>query len=169
MSVGREGCRPWVLTHSQHVPHAAAPGCSQGWQCFGGLSWLFLSCLSRCPVWHFSHNDYAITSVAFGIKISFKLEWLGRDGSAGGKGKAPVLHPLDIWRPCAGKQPRCVSEELYLGSTWVNPAEKKQLLFNKTFFHPSTNMFQHSGELTAMSDIDAAERPPHKTVLYTFS
>lgn len=139
--MGREGCRPWVPLHSQDVPHAAPLGCSQCWQCFGGLSCLFLSCLSRCPVWHCSHNHYVIGWTAFGIKNSFKLEWFDHDGSAGGKGKAPVSTHWIFWRPCAGKQPRCVSEELYLGSTWVKPAGKNNYFFIKLSSIPAPTCF----------------------------
>lgn len=105
------------------------------------------------------------------LELKLASNWSGWAvmGQLVGKEK-PLFSTLWIfWRPCAGKQPRCVSEELYFGSTWVKPAEKNQLHFHKTFLHPSTNMFQHSGELTAMSDTDAAERPPHKTVLCTFT
>lgn len=93
---GQRGLQAMCAHTQQDVLPAAAPGCSQCWQCFGGLSWLFLSCLSRCPVWLCSHNHDVIIWIAFGIKNSFKLEWLGRDGSAGGKRKAPIPHPLDI-------------------------------------------------------------------------
>lgn len=141
ISVGREGCWPWVLTQSQGVPLAAALGCSHAGSVLGDCPGFF-SAVSAGALCGIAPTIIMSSSgLPLELKIASNCSGWAMMGQLVGKEKPLFSTHWIFWRPCAGKQPRCVSEELYFGSTWVKPAGKNNYFFIKLSSIPLPTCF----------------------------
>lgn len=75
------------------------------------------------------------------LKIVWNWSGLAMMGQLVGKEKPPFPTHWVFWRPCAGKKPKYMSEELYPGCTWVNPAGKNNCFFIKLSSTPAPTCF----------------------------
>lgn len=163
--MGQSGVQTTPRFRSAGTQAGCAPCSSPGavpdaGRLLGNCSGFFLSCLARCPTWHRSHSHYVTSWIVFRFKNSLKLERFGHGGSAVGKEKPLFPTHWVFWRPCAGKEPRWMSKELYPGCARVKPAGKNNWFFIKLSSLSALTCFNILWELTARSDTDAAERPP---------
>lgn len=119
----------------------SCPGVFPCWQGFGGCPGFF----SAVPAGALCGIAPTIMMSSSGLPLELKIasNWSAwaMMGQLVGKEKPLFSTHWVFWRPCAGKQPGCVSEDLYFGSTWVKPAGKNNYFFIKLSSIPVPTCF----------------------------